>query len=331
MKKILGLLFITLLWVGCSDDDDDVWVYAVDWGNNIEFTVGESLEFNVTQEGNPKLEITQPTGWTVTSSGGKLTVKAPEAETVGAEFSGEVKIIAGEGVNAITEQTAVYTVATLTFEDVPASYLAGPTSAGENIHEYSGYHDVVTDLKWESTSTTYDEGVTYWWSHGIAVSQWTDMITPGFTNQCSAYATGGNNDSKTFGVNFSGEPIAFAGAETECVVEEVWVMNNTYAALSMKNGDDFGAKVFNYEDKDWLKLTVTGYDKKNNATGTVDFYLADFQTTTSPGIITEWSKVELATLGKVHKLGFSLESSDAGEWGMNTPNYFCIDDIKVRK
>ena len=31
---------------------------------------------------------------------------------------------------------------------------------------------------------------------------------------------------------------------------------------------------------------------------------------------------------EVKKLHFSLSSTDNGDWGMNTPAYFCMDDIK---
>jgi hypothetical protein len=31
--------------------------------------------------------------------------------------------------------------------------------------------------------------------------------------------------------------------------------------------------------------------------------------------------------GTIHKIAFSFESSDMGDWGMNTPAYACIDNI----
>ena len=222
-------------------------------------------------------------------------------------------------------------VKVLTFEDVPASYLAGPTSAGESIKSgYSGYHDSVTDIRFDSEVTEYG-GISYW-SSGIAVSQWKDKATAGTTNECSVYGNGGHSGSATFGVSFGATSIYFNTTGAEYVIEEMWVMNSTYAALSMMNGDAFGAKIFSYADGDWFKLTVKGYASNSTVeTGTVEFYLADFRTATSPGIVTEWSKVDLTSLGKVHSLKFELSSSDIGSWGMNTPGYFCIDDIVVRK
>jgi hypothetical protein len=98
----------------------------------------------------------------------------------------------------------------------------------------------------------------------------------------------------------------------------------------MMNGDDF-AKKFGLGD--WFKLTIRAFDKSGAATGRViDFYLADFRTATSPGIITDWTLIDLTPLGaNVNTVKFELNSSDVGDWGMNTPNYFCFDNLAIKK
>ena len=225
-------------------------------------------------------------------------------------------------------------------------YLAGPTAYGENLYEaytganrYIGYEDPIglymgiNDLFGE-----FD-----FWNGGIAISQWNDMDTEGFTNQCSVYSIdaatefGGYNGSKTFAVvhgGFMGLPpvISFNDGETEATFDHFWVNNSSYTALSMLNGDDFYAKQFSYNDKDWFKLIITAEDKDGNSTGaTVEFYLADFRTPTSPGVITEWTKVDLKPLGnRVHTIKFDFASSDTADWGMNTPTYFCFDNLAIR-
>ena len=218
-----------------------------------------------------------------------------------------------------------------TFEDVPSNYLAGPTSEGANTYEaYTGYHDPLTDIRFDSEGGDY--GGTKYWSSGIAISKWTDKVTEGYINQCSVYSDGGHSGSDVFGVSYGSTSVYFNTTDAEYVIEEIWVVNSTYAALSMTNGDSFGAKIFSYADGDWFKLTIKGYKSNSTIeTGTVEFYLADFRTATSPGIITNWSKVDLTSLGKVHSIKFELSSSDVSAWGMNTPDYFCIDDIVVRR
>ena len=219
----------------------------------------------------------------------------------------------------------------LTFEDVPASYLAGPTSSGENITTgYSGYHDPVTDLRFDSNNVEY-AGVQYW-DNGIAISNWTDKETESYVNQCSVYSSGGHSNSEKFGLSFGATSLYFNTTGAEYLIEEIWVMNSTYAALCMKNGiESTMTDKFTYENQDWFKLTIKGYNSSNVETGAVEFYLADFRTAGASGIITNWSKVDLTSLGKVHSIKFELSSSDTGEWGMNTPNYFCFDDVVVRR
>ena len=124
--------------------------------------------------------------------------------------------------------------------------------------------------------------------------------------------------------------MSFDDGETECTFDHFWVNNSTYAVLSMMNGDSFAKK---FETGDWFKLIINAFDKNDNPTGqAVEFYLADFRTATSPGIVTEWTKVDLTPLGtNVHTVKFDLTSTDVGDWGMNTPAYFCFDNLSIEK
>ena len=67
------------------------------------------------------------------------------------------------------------------------------------------------------------------------------------------------------------------------------------------------------------------------STGSVDFYLADYRYADSSQdyIVNAWEYIDLSSLGSVDELSFSLSSSDNGSFGMNTPNYFAIDNIGV--
>ena len=193
-----------------------------------------------------------------------------------------------------------------------------------------GFVDQTSGLKMPA-SVNSDWGS---WS-GIAISQFNDTITEGYANQLSVYyknassGNGGYNDSKTFAVVNEGE-MSFDDGETECTFDHFWVNNSTYAVLSMKNGDSFSKK---FETGDWFKLTINAFDKNDNPTGTaVEFYLADFRTATSVGIVTKWTKIDLTPLGNnVHTVNFDLTSSDVGDWGMNTPAYFCFDNLSIEK
>ena len=123
--------------------------------------------------------------------------------------------------------------------------------------------------------------------------------------------------------------MTFSDATKEAVIDHMWVTNSTYTALAMMNGY-FVATKFSYEKKSYLKLTATGYKADGTETQTAEVYLADFRTETSGGIVTEWIKFDLSSLGSVNKIVFNIESSDVGEYGLNTPAYFCMDDVAVR-
>jgi hypothetical protein len=171
------------------------------------------------------------------------------------------------------------------------------------------------------------------WS-GWAISATTDTQTPGFTNDLSAYTGGGCEGSTTYGVSFAGGTGAvmeLTGEAAGGLVEGFYITNGTYAALSMLNGDGF-AKKFGGEtgdDPDFFLLTVKKYLDGVLSTDSVDFYLADyrFEDNSQDYILDEWAYVDLTSLGNADSLLFTLSSTDNGDFGMNTPAYFCIDNL----
>jgi len=173
---------------------------------------------------------------------------------------------------------------------------------------------------------------------GFAVSNLTDTETPGWMNDVSAITGGGVHGSAAFAVGydsgFAPEPptleILDAG-EAGVVVKGFFVTNTTYAYLSMLEGDDYAKKFGGEsgEDEDWFLLTVTGIGSGGADVGTVDFYLADFRGADMDQdyILNQWTWVDLTSLGPVAKPRFTLSSTDMGEFGMNTPAYFALDDL----
>ncbi len=166
------------------------------------------------------------------------------------------------------------------------------------------------------------------WS-GFAVSNKTDNTTPGWANQYSAITGKGVSGSANYAVAYPNPVSTIAFKDT--TVSGVYVTNSTYACLSMKNGDSY-AKKFGGDsgnDSDWFLLTIEGFDSANKSTGKVYFNLADFAYSINSNdyIINTWKWVNLKSLGRISKLEFSLRSSDMGTWGMNTPGYFCLDNL----
>jgi hypothetical protein len=116
-------------------------------------------------------------------------------------------------------------------------------------------------------------------------------------------------------------------------VTKLQVNNSTYAYLSLKDGDQF-TKKFGGEDgndPDFFLLTIKKYLDGELSTVKVEFYLADFRfdDNSMDYIVNEWTEVDLTSLGQTDSLSFSLTSSDNGQFGMNTPAYFCIDNVET--
>ena len=106
-----------------------------------------------------------------------------------------------------------------------------------------------------------------------------------------------------------------------------YVTNNAYAASVIKTGNDYSRA---FKDGDYFKLSFVGY-LAGVKIGTVDFYLADYRNGKSI-IVKEWTYVELGTaLGIVDEIHCLLESTDNGDYGMNTPAYFCLDNFGAKK
>ena len=165
---------------------------------------------------------------------------------------------------------------------------------------------------------------------GFSYSKMKDDTTAGYNNQYSAITAGGAKGSENYAVfNLAmGRDTVLLSKDDK--LDSVFITNSTYAYLSMKEGDMF-AKQFggtSGDDEDWFLLTIRGL-RDGVATDTIEFYLADysFADNGQDYIVDEWIKVDLADLDTVDMLEFSLTSSDTGDYGMNTPAFFCLDNL----
>ena len=287
--------------------------------------------------------ISNPTVAAVTVSNNQATIDylAPGQTNVivTAEYNGQSAadtfII---GVRPVIE--GYYDVAT--FEEIPLdpeSFWNGSDGSGSQGSDGSGGSSSnSSDGSGGFTSGTlhfYNNYNPDWFSwYSWACSNTTDNTTPGWTNPYSAFtpvrldSTGGKN----YGVTYTG-PLSqiTTPKNADQLFPGFFITNNTYAALSMKEGDGFTKKFGGDDgtDPDWFKLTVTGTDRSGTET-TVDYYLADyrFEDPADDYIIETWQWVDLTPLGKVSTLSFSLSSTDNDPiWGMNTPAYFCMDNL----
>lgn len=179
----------------------------------------------------------------------------------------------------------------------------------------------------------YDANYDFW--TGWAISSATDTLTPGFTNQYSAIAGGGYDGSVNYAVGYAASPIQMHIQDPYDRVSGIYVTNNAYAYLSMRDGDAFAKKFGGVtgDDPDFFKLTVRAWYEGEVSTDSIDFYLADFrfENNAEDYIIDEWTYLDLSEFALIDSLQFELTSSDVGQFGMNTPAYFCIDNVETDK
>lgn len=105
----------------------------------------------------------------------------------------------------------------------------------------------------------------------------------------------------------------------------VKVCNTSYTYFSMSRGNDFCRK---FKEGDYFKLVAHGVKETQGET-TAEFYLARCEGNEEDWFITSWTNWDLSALGEVIAVYFTMESSDNGQFGMNTPAYFAIDRLDV--
>lgn len=246
-------------------------------------------------------------------------------------------------------------VRTLTFED--ADY-CGPEnttnywSARIDEPQYGGPILYGTGCTWNDEQNTFLSGSVLpydpeTWSGGfsgggIAISNYGDwlMVNVDYTQQLTCYnydlgdggsrEKAGNNGSDNFAVVYDAgawgaNPAALTFSDQEPrVIESLYVVNTLYTEYVLFYGNDYCAPL---ADNGFFKVTATGYFGET-PTGTSEFYLAN----KNRQFVSKWTKWDLSELGYVDKVVFSVSGSEElyGDWGINAPTYFAIDDIAVR-
>lgn len=219
--------------------------------------------------------------------------------------------------------TSAQTVATLENLTLnPESYWNGSDLSANGFASGNAYFVNSYDTAWGGS-----------WS-GFAYSNVTDDTTAGFGNQYSAITGSGYAGSANYAVanGYGDMKVKLTGnAAGGRLVTGAYITNATYAYLSMKTGDQFAKKFggANGTDADWFKVTVVGWLNGALKQQSIDFMLADFTSpdSTQDYIVNDWQWLNLQPMGNVDSLMFTLSSSDTGQFGMNTPAYFILDNF----
>ncbi len=163
---------------------------------------------------------------------------------------------------------------------------------------------------------------------GFAVSNIKDSVTKGFMNQYASVA-GGGYQSEQYAVVYGDAKVRMNASSP---LNNFFICNTTYAYYDMKDGSQFSKKFggASGNDPDFLKVIISGWKNGGNPADTaIEFYLADFRNSDNSKdyIVKSWTYVDLSALGMVDSLGINFASSDTGDFGINTPVYFCMDRL----
>ncbi len=181
-------------------------------------------------------------------------------------------------------------------------------------------------------SNSYDTAFNSW--SGWAYSNVNDPTTTGptpflgdFNHQFAAITGTAPGGSGNYAISSGTGAAINLPAGTSPVSFEV--TNSTYSYLSMTHGDGFAKQ---FSTGDFFELKIFGFMGSNGAgteVGEVDFFLAKYTSSDSLPV-NVWTLVDLSSLAKAHSLTFDYASSDVGEFGINTPEYFAMDDLTLR-
>ena len=224
------------------------------------------------------------------------------------------------------EDSENYVVENVDFEHLTLGengYWNGSDGSGPFTYYSATFHNEFTD---------WGGGYTSW--NGFAISSINDIQTPGLENQYSAYVASIEEPLNKYGICYILGDNAKIIFDKPVDLLSIKATNSTYCYWSMKNGDQYSKKFggLSGTDPDWFKLTIKGYDIDGFEIITRDFMLADYRSSSSSDdyIINGWETVDLSMFNGISEIRFYLSSTDNGDFGMNTPAYFCLDNLRYR-
>lgn len=106
------------------------------------------------------------------------------------------------------------------------------------------------------------------------------------------------------------------------IIEKCQINATTYFVNIVENGNEFSPKLAEDEQ---ITLYATGYDAAGLKTATAVFTLATYGSTTK-----SWTEWDLSSLGEVVRVSFSILGGYVDDYGMTTPKYFAMDNIRVK-
>jgi hypothetical protein len=221
--------------------------------------------------------------------------------------------------------TMMYAQNIVNFEELtlePETHWNGADQSGNFSSQYLTLYNEFTD---------WGGGMSSWF--GFAYTNETDVTTMSYLNEFSAAAGSGVFGSEKYAVayvqgdyNNNYEPIPISmkidRSELSENIPGMFVCLNAYSSLYMAENNI-------YENgKHWLIMQIIAIDSELDFEISKEIILADYRFEETAGFkIDDWAYISMDWASTTDSLVFIMRTSDAGEFGPNTPTYFCIDDF----
>ena len=172
----------------------------------------------------------------------------------------------------------------------------------------------------------YNEEYGYWGGFALSKMCDSDPANGLYENQYSVYNTqaASGDGFLLYYYDSYNEPCDIV-CMTQLAVVSVKLNLTTYTYASITN-EDINSFARAFGDGDYLKVVFTPYSNIDTPAGaSVECYVVDYRDGKRV-VADNWQKFEL-NLPAANRIRVTIETSDIGEWGANTPLYICMDDL----
>ncbi|MCA9211525.1 MAG: DUF4465 domain-containing protein [Planctomycetales bacterium] len=221
---------------------------------------------------------------------------------------------------------------TVDFEDLTVF-----TATGETGSYFNGNRNGTTNSAgWDSGGVhfgnSYSSDFGGFWN-GWSYSTVSDVENGTFSNQYASVTGSGAGGSRTYAVGFSGDALFFDVPDAQTPISAD-VTNTIYAESTIENGNEFSKKFggVSGDDPDFFTVEFTGmsgFGGTGSEIGVVEFVLADYRLDSANDYRVEtWQEVDLRSLAGAKSIKLGFDSTDVGEFGINTPLYVALDNLR---
>lgn len=176
----------------------------------------------------------------------------------------------------------------------------------------------------------YNEEFAYWGGFMQSKVKDTDPANGLFANQYAVYnsAAASGDTFMLYYYDAYNEPCDIVLKES-VALQDVKLNLTTYTYASITN-EDINTFARAFDEGDYLKVVFTGMSG-NEVTGVVECFVVDYRDG-KRYVATNWDEFSLTDLnGGYNRVRVTIETTDVGEWGANTPLYIAMDDLTYFK